>query len=385
MGLTYNPQTQNLVAQLIMEGGQQRIEQQNKMMQVFGEAIQQHKQNTQDAAAADTTFGMLTGQMAKDGVPVDPDLLSKFGSSGLSAKKGIIGSLATSYATAQKSKMDAAQMQEMQARAVEYQALGKAREDQVAAASDEAGSMSRFAGDLDSRLSAVNTDPETGEPMSADADTAALFKQFSPVQRATIHSAATMGRTSPREAAALLKQVLPSIGMGGADATVKPGFTDIPGTGSTMATYGREAFVVPKTTDAPAEASAVPVNDKDGNLLGYNVPKGGKAGGYSFVKADQLNEEQKQNLVLNHQQQIVRLMTQAQNPLMGGQTNILQTINDQIGQHQKAVEKLTGKDKVNSPAAANYKSADEVKAAYKAGKLDKAAATQLLQNQFGMQ
>jgi hypothetical protein len=86
-------------------------------MQELAEGIRAHKQNVQDAAAADTTFNMLLPQMKQNGVAIDPDVLSKFGSASLSQKKGMIGAMSMQYAQALKTKQEQAQTDEAQARA----------------------------------------------------------------------------------------------------------------------------------------------------------------------------------------------------------------------------------------------------------------------------
>jgi hypothetical protein len=86
-------------------------------MEALAEGIKQHKQNVQDAAAADTTFNMLVPQLKQSGVAIDPDVLGKFPSSSLSQKKGMIGAMSMQYAQALKTKQEQAQTDVAQARA----------------------------------------------------------------------------------------------------------------------------------------------------------------------------------------------------------------------------------------------------------------------------
>lgn len=93
---------------------------------------------------------------------------------------------------------------------------------------DEAGALSRWASDMDRQLSPP-TDSLTGGPMVANADQASLLQQFSPAQRANIHSLSTIGATNPRAVAALLNNPMfkqmsePDSGTFDVDSTSVPG------------------------------------------------------------------------------------------------------------------------------------------------------------------
>ena len=92
------------------------------------DAILQHKQNVQDQASADTAFPMMVNLYQKAGLRLDPDVVSKFGSSGVSAKKGILGGMASSLAMYQKTQQEQAQSDELNARAADRQSEANANQ-----------------------------------------------------------------------------------------------------------------------------------------------------------------------------------------------------------------------------------------------------------------
>lgn len=170
------------------------------------EGFMKHKQNVQDAAAADTTFKMLAPQMEKAGVQMDPDVLAKFAGSSLSAKKGMIGAMSMQYASALKTASDQATVNESNARAKYYGDVGTAR---------------------------VQT---TNEQEADDASMAHVFQKFvadpnaeklvSPGTYATLKAFAGEN-VSPRVQAQVMRQVLPTITGTGAPAKAQPTITTL--------------------------------------------------------------------------------------------------------------------------------------------------------------
>jgi hypothetical protein len=158
------------------------------------EAIKQHKQNVQDQADANTTFKMIVPMMAQAGAKVDPDILSKFAGASLAAKKGMIGALTTTFATQQKAKMDAAQQQELQARAGYYGDVGAARQQATSDSQAQAGALARWAQSMDQNSDFTST--------------------LKPVEKAQFHALATMGASNPRVAGPLLKNLFDQYGPG---------------------------------------------------------------------------------------------------------------------------------------------------------------------------
>lgn len=146
-------------------------------MQELAEGIKQHKQNVQDQAAADTTFKMLVPQMSQSGVPIDPDVLSKFASSSLSQKKGMIGAMSMQYANALKTKQEQSQQNLQVAQAGYYQQHG----DEMAAAQQEKQAQDQGMGVLMNQYAQVKQD-------NPDLDNnQALLKAFQGTQNMPLH------------------------------------------------------------------------------------------------------------------------------------------------------------------------------------------------------
>jgi hypothetical protein len=328
------------------------------------DAILQHKQNVQDAAAADTAFPMLTSMYQKAGLKLDPDVVAKFGKSGVSAKRGIIGQMATDLAMSQKQQQDQATMAETQARTGLYQSQ-QADKDADTQADAVAGNMFKdymsaptaLAGVDPSNTEAPGTQPlsdyakglmtQTGIPASDHDQAYAAFKYAASRMPAN----APVNRVMPKLIDSITKFNALKYGQNNDGET--PKFAEDPVTGSRFATFGKEMQSSGTNPDkvTTSMGTAVPVNAPDGSLQGYNIPKGGKAGGFTFQATKDMTPDQKQNIVLGHQKEIASLMQQL--PAAAGQTNIMNAINDQIGTHQKYIDQLQNGDKTAPPPASS--------------------------------
>lgn len=165
------------------------------------DAVKQHKQNVQDQSDVDTAFPMLVKQMGANGIAPDTSVLNKFGSASLSAKKGMIGALATQYATQMKAKTDVANNAEAVARAGYYGDVGNARVQAESDANDQAGALSRWA-----------------QKMAANPE---VMKGMTPAAAANFKAMADVGATSPRAAAPFLKMFSDQMNADGTGAVPK--------------------------------------------------------------------------------------------------------------------------------------------------------------------
>jgi hypothetical protein len=199
----------------------------------IGAVVHLVKQNKQEQANADTTWDLLHKFGDQYGVPIKPEDDQKFHSLSLSAKKGMVGAYTTQIGASMKAKMDQAQMAELRARAGYYGDVGAAR---TQAAQEQQ--------DTDAGLNALFAQFGQMKPSGPDG----TWTQNDIVS--AVGAAGT--KLNPRAQAALIKQVFPAV-MGGGAAPGKPSFTDIPGTSNVLSTYGRQAFVVPKSGSADVQ------------------------------------------------------------------------------------------------------------------------------------
>lgn len=169
------------------------------------EAVKQHKQNVQDQSDVDTAFPMVVKQMATAGIAPDPSVLAKFGTSSLSAKKGMIGALATQYATTLKAKTDQASIDKDNAMTGYYNDTGAARvQKQNEDTADDAGMASVFSRFVTDPAAAKTTPPETLSVLKAFAGP----------------------NINPRVQAQVMRSVLPSLVNGDGSAS-KPKFIQL--------------------------------------------------------------------------------------------------------------------------------------------------------------
>jgi hypothetical protein len=323
------------------------------------DAILQHKQNVQDNAAADTTFNLLVPQITKfaqqnPGAGINPDDLAqsiaKYGSSGVSAKKGIVGALAIQYGNAVKNVQDQAVIANQQAQAAERNSEANANvtagnflKDYLTAPvgnvpgtnvsdDEQAGGAG---GGVSPAAKSIMT--QAGIPEDDHDQTYAAFKYAASRMPAN----ADANRVMPKVLDSIAKINALKYGQPTDNAPVN--FTEDPVTGTRFATHGKEMQASGTNPDKVSTnmGTAVPVNAPDGSLQGYNVPKGGKSGGFTFQPVKDMTADQKQNIILGHQKEIGSLMNQL--PWAAGQTNILNAINEQIGTHQKYIDQLQGR------------------------------------------
>lgn len=223
----------------------------------LAEAIQTHKQNVQDAANLDTTFHMLVPELSKAGVPASEyaDSLQKYGSSSLSAKRGIVGGLATQYALAQKTKMEQAQQQELTARAGYYNDVGTARVQAQQEQADTYSGLTAFANELGS----VKPSGDDGSYTQAD-----MIKAMG----------SAGAKLNPRAQAALIGKIFPQM-LGPGAKQYSPQTTEIPGSDNLLVTYGGSSYVIPKKGGQPGAGGPTPA-PAAGPGPGPTVSKDGK-------------------------------------------------------------------------------------------------------------
>lgn len=118
-------------------------------------------------------------------------------------------------------------------------------------------------------------------------------------------------------------------------------FTQDPVTGKRFATHGKilsESGIDPAFASAPLAGGAVPMKDETGNTIGYNIPIGG--GKFKPMANKDLTDAQKQNLILQHQKAKSDLLGKL--TVAGGNTNIVNAINDEMATHDDAIGQLKG-------------------------------------------
>lgn len=222
----------------------------------LGEAIKQHKQNVQDAAAADTTFNMLVPAVQKAGLKIDPDLIAKFGSSSLSQKKGIIGALSTQFAT---------NLQQQQAQSVIQRNNAEVQDLSAQAGQRTQAANAQLAEDqgLARTFQRLASDPQAQKTL--DPSTLAVVKSFAGPDIA------------PRVQAQVMRTLLPAlVGGGGKQPFFKATDlgTEIPGVpGAIRVPTGPNTSEI-RMKDGTAVQT---LQDEDGNPIGYGVQnaKGG--------------------------------------------------------------------------------------------------------------
>lgn len=165
-------------------------------------------------------------------------------------------------------------------------------------------------------------------------------------------------KLNPRVQAATMKAVMPgllqSFQADGGENPLQVDTNSVPGATIVSRKRGNQFQVVPNPPDLSAGAAAV--NDKDGNLLGYNVPTG--KGKFQFQPVKTMTDGQKQTVILGHEKAIDSLLQQL--PFASGQTNVLEAINEQVGQHRAAIAQLSGGEKAKAAAAPAEEKKDAV-------------------------
>jgi hypothetical protein len=292
------------------------------------DAIGQHKQNVQDSANADQTFQMLVPAIKQAGLPLDPDIVAKYGGASLSAKKGMIGALATQYAAALSAQKDQAQIQQYTAQAADRQADAKA-------SSDAGNFLQRYGQN-------IAPDPD-GDPNQPAVSPIEAFNQTLKQMPKDFD----VGRALPKAMDAISKFNQMKAGPAGAEDTpIVPQDLGNGRTGYRMP--GSKQFEI-KDDPTSLESGATPMTAPDGSLLGYNIPKGG--GKYNFQPIKEMTDDQKQNLILQHQKATSGLL--AMIPGAQGNPDSLKAINDEIATHRNAVTQLQAKAKApGAPADA---------------------------------
>lgn len=288
----------------------------------------------------------------------NPDLGQAINSLGVDQLEGILHGMALNQA-----------QKEMEAKAAESQAQAAWLNQRTADASEEGNALSQFAGTLAPLLAPGNA------PASDDDNNFSIFGGYHAapgnapapassapnINGAVLTAMAGMGRTNPKMAGVMLGKILPSI-MQNAGEDLTPGTFSDETTGAHFAFRGKQflpAGYDPKVTGA---GKPTPQHDDDGNLIGYTLTD---ARGHSTFHTAKGSAKLKQ------------ATDQSGNVIEGFYMDDSGKLHDT----RSAMDKLMGSDE---PAKPDYKTADEVREAFKANKIDRDAAKKILADKFGM-
>lgn len=129
-------------------------------------------------------------------------------------------------------------------------------------------------------------------------------------------------------------------------------FSQDPVTGQRYATYGNE--MQPSGIDPATQqnsGTSTPVMDESGKVIGHNVPKGGKGGGFTFVKSDELTSDQKQKTVLDYQKAMDGLNQQMMTAQTLGATNQMKYLDQKMNVYQKSIDQINNPTKLAPPGS----------------------------------
>jgi hypothetical protein len=323
----------------------------------------------------------------------NPDLGHALNSMGVDDLEGVMRGMATSMA-----------MQEQQARAAEAMAQVKWLNQRTNESADEGNALANFASSLAGQMNgggqAGNVQPNFGTPIAPalnfgsgsplsdlggmqpppmDVPQANGAPQAAPnMQGMVLNAMAQMGKSNPRMAGVMLGKILPSI-LGSQSEDLTPGVFKDDTTGAHFVYRGKQLLPAGYDPNVTNAGKPVPMADPDGNLMGFSM---------TDIKGHQTFHPYKGNEVVK------QVRDQDGNPVdgffMDSQGHAINT-NDAL---DKAGYQVTQDDngnpriqlKVNKPGAAapaaKYKTKDDVVADYKAGKITRAAASKVLNEQF---